>query len=650
MKLWHTLKGKLTFVVMLLSAVAIVVGALGLTKMSAINKQLNEIVNVTSTKQLLAARTRQSLLAMHRAEKNLILAEDASDMNKFAEAINEYAVDIQKKVEQLLPLSDGENKKLIESFRESFDRFADVNKQIQELSRKNTNSQAMQLSLLEQGPLAADISEVLDQVETRNKLALERLLNEARTATPANIQSVLEQAQIAAHRALLGSQIRIHTLDLVRQEKNFIIEKTNKGMDTIAAAIEQAKAQLNESVDELQKIASDENKAAIATFAGLKNRWITNHGRIQALSRENSNQVAFELSRGDARKHASDAEDRLAAIADRADQDMSAVAKQSDATYAQARLLVIGTVVLGVAGGVVIAWFVILGIIRAVKQVVATIQEVSGAATELAASSEQMAAGMKEQSQQVTQISSAIEEMSASVVEVARKSGEAAQNANESGQVAEEGGAIVGQTVEGMKAINEAVSSSAVSVQELGKRGEQIGQIIEVINDIADQTNLLALNAAIEAARAGEHGRGFAVVADEVRKLADRTTKATEEIAGSIKAIQVETTDAVERMTTGTEQVKRGVELATGAGVSLQQIVDSAKDVATMIQSIAAAAEEQSAASEQVSRNVESISAVTRQSAEGATQAAAAATQLSSKAEQLRRLVGQFRLGERKAA
>jgi methyl-accepting chemotaxis protein len=118
--------------------------------------------------------------------------------------------------------------------------------------------------------------------------------------------------------------------------------------------------------------------------------------------------------------------------------------------------------------------------------------------------------------------------MSASVIKVARKSAEAFATAGDSGKAAQEGGHIVDETIREMTAINEAVSGSADSVKELGKRGEQIGQIVAVIKDIADQTNLLALNAAIEAARASEHGRGFAVVADEVRKLADRTTQATE--------------------------------------------------------------------------------------------------------------------------
>ena len=214
----------------------------------------------------------------------------------------------------------------------------------------------------------------------------------------------------------------------------------------------------------------------------------------------------------------------------------------------------------------------------------------------------------------------------------------------DAGRVAQEGGEVVTQTIDDMNRISDAVASSAAAITELGERSKQIGEIVKVINDIADQTNLLALNAAIEAARAGEHGRGFAVVADEVRKLADRTTRATEEIAESIKAIQSETDRAVNRMHTGTEQVSRGAEQAGKAGTSLNRIVASADAVREVIQTIAGAMQQQAASSEELSRNIATISSAGEQATQGTHQAAEAASHLSEKAEQLRRLVGRFRI------
>lgn len=270
--------------------------------------------------------------------------------------------------------------------------------------------------------------------------------------------------------------------------------------------------------------------------------------------------------------------------------------------------------------------------------------EVADAASQIDCSSQEMATGIEQQTEQITQISAAITQMNASAVNVAEHSATAAQQAQESGHVARDGGDVVQQNIKSIHAINQTVAQSSQAVQELGKCGEQIGQIIMVINDIADQTNLLALNAAIEAARAGEHGRGFAVVADEVRKLADRTTHATEEVSESIRAIQTETELAVDRMQSGTEQVNHGVACANKAVESLDQILDKTQSVTQMIQTIADASREQSAASEQVSRNVESIIGVVRQSSEGAGQTASAATQLSTKAQHLQNMVRQFKL------
>ncbi len=279
-----------------------------------------------------------------------------------------------------------------------------------------------------------------------------------------------------------------------------------------------------------------------------------------------------------------------------------------------------------------------------IAQVASTTDEVSLAAQAIDSSSDQMTHSIREQSSLAREVASSVQEMSASVIEVSKKASDAANTAGNAGRQAEDGGKVVDQTIEGINEIAGIVNESAQVISQLGKRGEEIGEVIKVINDIADQTNLLALNAAIEAARAGEHGRGFAVVADEVRKLADRTTQATEGIVDSIKAIQSGTAQAVDRMESGTERVNEGVGLAKQAGQSLSGIVEGANQVATMIQSIAAATEQQSAASEEISRNVESINNASDSNATIANDVSSAANQLSEKAGRLQQVVSQFKI------
>jgi methyl-accepting chemotaxis protein len=285
-----------------------------------------------------------------------------------------------------------------------------------------------------------------------------------------------------------------------------------------------------------------------------------------------------------------------------------------------------------------------------VLQVAATADHVASASEEISASATQQAQAAGVQKDQATQVADTMQQMSSTVTEVSDNSNKAAEASRQAAETARRGGSIVEETLNKMRVIADSVSATAKKVEQLGKSSDQIGRIIGVIDDIADQTNLLALNAAIEAARAGEQGRGFAVVADEVRKLAERTTTATKEIAGMIKNIQDETKTAVSAMEQGTKQVEEGVSSTANAGASLKEIIRMSEQVGEMVAHIATAAMEQSSATEQVNHNMDQIARLAKESADGAQQSAKACLDLSGMALDLQKMVGSFKLEHQDAA
>ncbi len=270
--------------------------------------------------------------------------------------------------------------------------------------------------------------------------------------------------------------------------------------------------------------------------------------------------------------------------------------------------------------------------------------QVASAATQLMATADQIATGAEEVAAQTGTVATAGEEMSATSGDIAQNCQMAAEGSNQASHAASAGAEVVNNTVNVMGRIASRVQESAKTVESLGARSDQIGAIVATIQDIADQTNLLALNAAIEAARAGEQGRGFAVVADEVRALAERTTKATREISEMIKAIQSETKGAVAAMDAGVQEVEQGTMEASKSGQALQEILEQINAVTMQINQVATAAEEQTATTSEISNNIHQITQVVHDTAKGAQESAAAASQLASTAEELQRLVRQFKL------
>jgi methyl-accepting chemotaxis protein len=279
-----------------------------------------------------------------------------------------------------------------------------------------------------------------------------------------------------------------------------------------------------------------------------------------------------------------------------------------------------------------------------IREVKSDTVQLAAASQEMASTAAQAARGAHTQQGQTAQAVVAVRQMSSSVAEVSNHSSSVAGDAHQAAVDAREGGRIVQMSAEIMRGLTVTVNSVAQQIAELGNRSDQIGRIAGVIDEIADQTNLLALNAAIEAARAGEQGRGFAVVADEVRKLADRTTKATQEIAGTITVIQQETTAAVTAMEKGTAQVQHGVTATMEAGNKLRQIIEGSEHAADRIVRIATAATQQANATEQVSSSIAEIARISQESASGAQESARACEELSHLAMALESLVERFKV------
>lgn len=279
-----------------------------------------------------------------------------------------------------------------------------------------------------------------------------------------------------------------------------------------------------------------------------------------------------------------------------------------------------------------------------VKQVAAATAQLAAASEQLSATSLETTQEVRRQQSETDQVATAMNEMTATVQDVARSASEAARSAQQTDEQASAGKDVVRLTIDSIQSLATEVEDAAGVIQRLSSHSEEIGKVLDVIRGIAEQTNLLALNAAIEAARAGEQGRGFAVVADEVRTLASRTQASTQEIQGMIEGLQGNAGKAVEAMEKGRVQARDSVEQAGRAGESLDAITAAVTNISDMNTQIASAAEEQTAVAEEINRNVANIGQSVDETARGSEQISRASEELARLAAELQNKVGQFRV------
>lgn len=292
---------------------------------------------------------------------------------------------------------------------------------------------------------------------------------------------------------------------------------------------------------------------------------------------------------------------------------------------------------------------------KSFNQLIATMQEtarsvlynvgkVSDGVASLASSSNQVASSSMQQSEAVSAMAASVEQMTVSISHVSDSARDALAISRKSGELSAQGGQVIHRAVDEMNQIAGTVRAASGAIDNLGQQSDQITSVVQVIKEVADQTNLLALNAAIEAARAGEQGRGFAVVADEVRKLAERTTKATEEIAAMVNAMQESARSAVTTMDNAVERVGSGASLAQQAGDAINQIKSGADQVIQVVNDITSALAEQTVASNDIAAHVEQVAQMTEENSAAAGEAAQSAEHLQLLADEMRSAVSRFKI------